>query len=1711
MAESFNASLNVNLNPASLNASTKQVSQALGRITGQASEFQKSLDASTARVFAFGATTLVLNGVTQSFKKLIAVTVEVEKRLVEINSIFQATESTFNRFRNSIFQVAKDTGQAFNTVAEGAAELARQGLSAEETATRLKAALILTRISGLDAEKSVKALTAAINGFTSAGLNANQIVNKMVAVDTAFAVSAQDLAEAFSRAGSTAEDAGVSFNELLGLVTAVEQKTARGGAVIGNAFKSIFTRLQRGTTIEELKSLGVQIDATQSGVQKLHALSNAIENIADPTVISKIKELAGGVFQINVVSAALKDLGNDTSIFKNAAITAASATNEAFEKNAALNKTISAQINSLVQGLTSLAERVGSITFGPLIENLVGIASKFTEFLDKALDPEKGNVFIKGFFKAIGSFLSGPAVIIFTAAFVKISQLIAKFAAEGLKSLFVMGTQAEKIKQVEAGIVGLLSRDASLRKIITSTTATQAQKEQAIMAAIRTENSLLAQQAAIMRSLAAATAARGVSFGGGGFKTGGRRGMGFAGGFQQEEATAKMMGAKNPKARRTNAQINGRNQSVIVNSEEDVFHNVGRNGDSAIIPRYSRGFVPNYANFRLGGRGEAFSGAAMARMNLSSREKAKYTNAAGVGYKKGSKKRAAITNAIYDANKPIQSIMLVPQKMAYSPTGANMNFQKDRQQRTGFKGFAGAVAGIDPNLKKNSPFGRLMNLDKILDASLARGVNSALAVTLAKSGGELKAVPKKFTSKQIKSTLLKEGGAGAFGALRGAVFESIINAITGGVKSGTGNNTLDVKMNSSVAQIFGVQGKGYKWGDFKNSMGQKSKFASQVMRSLPRKPSAAGGFIPNYARGGGVPSSQVRVHLDKERNPFAVTNTGDERPNSLAENAALQDAIGREKKGIGMFASGFVPNYAGDEMLVKVGGKWVPASGSFGGGSSAPSSGGSSSGGSKGGGAGGLMFGLMALQTALMTLSAHGEQSSNAIEAEIDARNDHIKATVKDFGERRKALAANQKELAETTKNTGFLQKLGHAASVATTSLIALGTLNMLTGGMLGKGGMAMMGLGKTGKAAWKTSGAAYTAARAGGAGRMAAAGDSFFGRGAKGSGFGGKFGKFGGRAMGVGTKALGKLGVVGALGVGAYDIGSTMLNKDLNKEQKTERVGKSGSTLAGGLAGAAIGQAVIPIPVVGALIGGIVGAGLAAWGGEKAFGSDADANRASDEKLDKAQTNQEALIGFKGQNEFDKATTKNLAKVVEEGGDQEAIITRYRNALKKREETLNEVVTGEENSIELQDRLNKSLGELEKASMVMTGSRFKLAEDRADHFKRTVEAEDALSAATIKLSTERNKLILGTKRALDRAKSDEETGKMRVGLKTAIDDTHGMAGLVGIASENNLEKRNINTLDAELKKAAGELADKQAQGLKGDDLKEFVDAVDDAGKSFKDAVKKSGTRLMVEAKKIADLQATNATKINEAESKSRQLGLAFSEKVVTGKVSGDTNSFMPQVKALEEIKKRIDRDMRSGGRTEMTQEEMREVTQAQINLINGFKEFGLIGQKAIQDMLEALLRPDTSKWLDDTSRDRAQASMSGKEAVTPEIIEILTDRIMDQDSIDKLKEEQGKLAHMMTLNTQAFAELEKDTRSADIVGKLKKLKAQMDAAAQSFEGVQEFVGDINKVSEDTAKLVKSNATFVVDQKALIKAAVDEVARLKARLDAINVEGEPVS
>ena len=65
------AGRNLKINIGSSARSVDSLSQPLGRITGKADEFTKSMEAANARVLAFGASVGVLRAVTQSFKDIV--------------------------------------------------------------------------------------------------------------------------------------------------------------------------------------------------------------------------------------------------------------------------------------------------------------------------------------------------------------------------------------------------------------------------------------------------------------------------------------------------------------------------------------------------------------------------------------------------------------------------------------------------------------------------------------------------------------------------------------------------------------------------------------------------------------------------------------------------------------------------------------------------------------------------------------------------------------------------------------------------------------------------------------------------------------------------------------------------------------------------------------------------------------------------------------------------------------------------------------------------------------------------------------------------------------------------------------------------------------------------------------------------------------------------------------------------------------------------------------------------------------------------------------------------------------------------------------------------------------------------------------------------------------------------------------------------------
>jgi TP901 family phage tail tape measure protein len=157
------------------------------------------------------------------------------------------------------------------------------------------------------------------------------------------------LIEGLKRSGSVAVASGVKFDELIGIISALQEKTSRGGAVIGNSLKTIFTRIQDVEKLKSLQNLGVQITDLEGRVL---SSNKVIENLAptfaklDQATRVNLADNLVGKFQIAPFLALLEDYNLRISRSGEVANTSLNATSEAYQRNEALSQTLATAVNS---------------------------------------------------------------------------------------------------------------------------------------------------------------------------------------------------------------------------------------------------------------------------------------------------------------------------------------------------------------------------------------------------------------------------------------------------------------------------------------------------------------------------------------------------------------------------------------------------------------------------------------------------------------------------------------------------------------------------------------------------------------------------------------------------------------------------------------------------------------------------------------------------------------------------------------------------------------------------------------------------------------------------------------------------------------------------------------------------------------------------------------------------------------------------------------------------------------------------------------------------------------------------------------------------------------------------------------------------------------------------------------------------------------------
>jgi TP901 family phage tail tape measure protein len=458
-------------------------SRPLGEISARADEFTKSMTAANARVVAFGASAGVIYAVSKAMREMVSSTISVNKALTEVNVFLKLSNDGLEGFAGRLFDIAKGTGKSFEDIAKGATELARQGLGAEETLTRIKDAAILARQSGDDMTGSIEALTAAINSFAKTGLTTTQLINKLANVDAQFSVSSKDLAEGIKRVGSTADTAGISIDQLIGLITSVQQTTQRGGPVIGNALKSILTRVERPEILVQLREVGIQIDNVAEGSNKsisvLTQLAKTFDTLTDSQQ-SQVAGLVGSVYQINVLKALLADLNKNYSVYGQAVKTSSSAQDEAIKRNDEYNKSLDAILNKTKVTLTQVGSQVGDLTVAPALKKITGALDFLLGDVSKegsSLGGELG----KGVLKGIGNFISGPGIVLLGATIGKLAKDFSGFFLKASKDFFGLNEAAKQQGDLRTKLQAILSHEPQLLDAILTKNLSQVDAEKVLL------------------------------------------------------------------------------------------------------------------------------------------------------------------------------------------------------------------------------------------------------------------------------------------------------------------------------------------------------------------------------------------------------------------------------------------------------------------------------------------------------------------------------------------------------------------------------------------------------------------------------------------------------------------------------------------------------------------------------------------------------------------------------------------------------------------------------------------------------------------------------------------------------------------------------------------------------------------------------------------------------------------------------------------------------------------------------------------------------------------------------------------------------------------------------------------------------------------------------------------------------------------------------
>jgi len=244
----------------------------VNKLTGETHKFSESIRDLMTRTWDLGSAfktalekislwagaTGIFYSVANSIQQIGREIIDVDTKLTELSKVLE-NDTNWSKLMRDTAESANMMAKSITQALDAEIEFAKQGYNAEQSVALARTSMLGSNVTGLETGQMASYLTGALAQFNIEAEKSSTIIDKLNEVDNNFAITSIGLAQSINKAGESAQQFGVSLDELIGMTTSIGTATRESGNQIGNMLKFVFARINTDKAQEALASMNIAV------------------------------------------------------------------------------------------------------------------------------------------------------------------------------------------------------------------------------------------------------------------------------------------------------------------------------------------------------------------------------------------------------------------------------------------------------------------------------------------------------------------------------------------------------------------------------------------------------------------------------------------------------------------------------------------------------------------------------------------------------------------------------------------------------------------------------------------------------------------------------------------------------------------------------------------------------------------------------------------------------------------------------------------------------------------------------------------------------------------------------------------------------------------------------------------------------------------------------------------------------------------------------------------------------------------------------------------------------------------------------------------------------------------------------------------------------------------------------------------------------------